>query len=63
MEEENSIIETEDVLLGDSVYFLPSGQALTLSDTYSISASERSRYVIVMGAVGCGKTTLIGCDF
>lgn len=59
MEEENSIIETEDVLLGDSVYFLPSGQALTLSDTYSISASERSRYVIVMGAVGCGKTTLI----
>ncbi len=59
MEEEKTITNDEDISHDDNVYFLPSGQALTISDTYTISASEKSKYAIVIGAIGCGKTTLI----
>lgn len=59
MEEEKAMTNDEDILNDDNVYFLPSGQALTISDTYPISASEKSKYAIVIGAIGCGKTTLI----
>ena len=51
--------EATEELSEDSTYILPSGQALTISETYSIAASEKSIFTIAIGATGCGKTTLI----
>ena len=38
---------------------LPFGQSLSIRDTYDITATEQSRFVMLMGAPGCGKTTII----
>lgn len=42
----------------DTVVF-PSGNPLTISETYDITASEESQFIVVMGATGSGKTTLV----
>lgn len=41
------------------MYPLPTGSALKALDTYPITASEKSFFVVIMGAIGSGKTTLI----
>lgn len=38
---------------------LPSGSVLDPLDTYSITAAEKSCFVVIMGATGSGKTTLV----
>jgi len=37
---------------------LPSGRALTLSETYEITASENTKIIILIGPSACGKTTI-----
>lgn len=37
---------------------LPSGRALTLRDTYEITASENTKTIILIGPSECGKTTI-----
>jgi GTPase SAR1 family protein len=41
------------------IFELPVGQALSLDDTYSITSSEYTRFIVVAGPSGCGKTTLV----
>ena len=43
----------------DSEFLLHTGEPLTLSDLYPIAAAEKSCYVVLMGGIACGKTTLI----
>ncbi|EMS72716.1 TRAFAC clade GTPase domain-containing protein [Ruminiclostridium cellobioparum] len=38
---------------------LPIGRELSAIDTYPVSATERSRFFVIVGATGSGKTTLI----
>ena len=44
----------------DSEFLLHIGEPLAFSDLYPIAAAEKSCYVVLMGGVACGKTTLIG---
>ncbi|NMM62214.1 hypothetical protein HBE96_05845 [Clostridium sp. P21] len=37
---------------------LPSGRALTLGETYEITASENTKIIILIGPSACGKTTI-----
>lgn len=43
----------------DATLPLPIGRELSAKDTYSISATETSRFFVIVGANGSGKTTLI----
>lgn len=61
--EENSITNenvAEDITIDSSVknVYLPSGKALSSTETYLVTASEKSRFVVLLGAVGSGKTAI-----
>lgn len=43
----------------NNIFELPAGQALSIEDTYSITASESTKFVVLAGPSGCGKTTLL----
>lgn len=43
---------------GDS-FMLHTGEPLNLSELYELTASEKSRYAVLIGGPDCGKTTLI----
>ena len=62
MEENSKINENiaEDITIDSSIenIYLPSGKALSLTETYLITASEKSRFVVLLGAAGCGKTAI-----
>lgn len=53
--EVDELLEFED----DEIYQLPSGNVLSPFDTYSIMATEKSCFTVIMGATGSGKTTLV----
>lgn len=63
MSDNANVIENEvpeDIQqLDDNVIVLPSGEALSMSEIYPISATENSKFVVMIGATGSGKTTLI----
>jgi hypothetical protein len=42
----------------DSVYHLPLGRALNINETYSITAKESTRIIVLVGPSACGKTTI-----
>lgn len=50
---EQNIIETDEKYID-----MPSGEALSLRDTYTVMAKEKTRLVIVIGPSESGKTTL-----
>lgn len=61
--EENTINEddiNEDIAENviDNTVYLPTGQALSAVETYGITASEKSRFVVLLGGVGSGKTAI-----
>lgn len=41
------------------IFELPGGQALSLEDTYNITSSEVTRFVVLAGPSECGKTSLV----
>lgn len=61
--EENLITNeniAEDITIDSSEknVYLPSGKALSSTETYLITSSEKSRFVALLGAVGSGKTAI-----
>jgi KaiC/GvpD/RAD55 family RecA-like ATPase len=44
---------------GENTVVLPAGRELTAEDTYPLSATEKTRFFVVVGATGSGKTTLV----
>jgi energy-coupling factor transporter ATP-binding protein EcfA2 len=61
--ETNSSIEdiNNEVLINDKnkdLFRLPSGRALTLNETYEITASEDTKIIMLVGPSACGKTTI-----
>lgn len=58
-EDDTNILDTEIKEDKPSTLALPFGEALLCNDTYPITASEFTRFVVLIGATGCGKTTLI----
>ncbi len=52
-----SEVQGDDVKL--DVYQLPAGSALAMEDTYSITSSEESKFIVLVGPSACGKTTLV----
>lgn len=39
--------------------FLPSGRALSIKEIYEITSTEKSKFIVLLGAVGSGKTAII----
>lgn len=50
----------ENIVSSSSVenIYLPSGKALSPVEAYSITASEKSKFVVLLGAAGSGKTAI-----
>ncbi len=42
----------------DSIYHLPSGRDLNINETYSITAKESTKVIVLVGPSACGKTTI-----
>lgn len=51
--------QEEPNIVENSLFDLPLGKALTLKDTYRITASKDTKFVVFAGPSGCGKTTLV----
>ena len=52
---------TDEVLLNKEnkgLFRLPSGRALTLRETYEITAAEATKIIVLIGPSACGKTTI-----
>jgi adenylylsulfate kinase-like enzyme len=52
---------TEELLTNNvkkGILRLPSGRALTIRDTYEITAAENTKTIILIGPSACGKTTI-----
>lgn len=58
---EKEIVQDADVssVEESALLSLPLGNELTCQETYSISATELTSFVVFVGATGCGKTTLV----
>lgn len=57
--DENISIEKQSDIETDEKYIdMPSGEALSLKDTYPIMAKERTKLIVVIGPSESGKTTL-----
>ena len=48
---------------GERVIHLSSGKAMTYEEAYSITAAARTRLIVLAGAPGSGKTTLMAALF
>lgn len=57
-EDEEIITETEEST-EEIIDSLPTGRELTAEDTYPLTATEKSRFFVIIGATGSGKTTLV----
>lgn len=52
-------VSKEDIFKESKDTFrLPSGSALTLKETYEITASENTKIIVLVGPSACGKTTI-----
>src|SRR5664280_2888465 len=56
-------VEDSTVHAAAGVIDLPLGDALTLSESLHITRAQRTQLVVIAGAVGSGKTTLIATLF
>lgn len=59
IEEKVPVIEDMTTEPGDDMMLLPSGEALSLEEGLFIAGREPSRFVVLLGDIGSGKTTLV----
>jgi len=49
----------QNIVVTNMIDSLPTGRELTAEDTYPLTATEKSRFFVIIGATGSGKTTLV----